>query len=368
MPSDLAHLRPWLVHDWLTGMRGGEKVLLRLVELMPQARIATLVHVPGTTHPEIDKRVAAVSFLNRLPGAATGYRNYLPLFPRVIRSLHLDADCDLVISVSHAVAKGVRVPPGKKQICYCCTPMRYIWGFEDHYLSRWSPKRAALALVKPMLRRFDRRNVGVSQFIAVSHNVAERIQRIYNRDSRVIFPAADVEYYQPNHKPPEDFYLAVSALVGYKRIDVAVDAFRQNGRKLVVIGGGPELGALKALAADAPNIHFLGRQPDDVLRDHYQRCRAFVFPGEEDFGITPVEAQACGRPVIAYGRGGALETVVQPTTGVLFDAQTPAALTAALERFEQLPFDANTIRNNALRFTWAQFDSQFAQAVHQLLT
>ncbi len=225
MSSAASQIRVWFVHDWLTGLRGGEKVLLELVRLFPNSRIATLLHVPGSTHPEIDARVARTSFLQNLPGISANYRNYLPLFPRAVRSLNLDGDCDLVMSVSHAVAKGVTIPGGKPHLCYCNTPMRYIWGMEDQYLARWSPKRLALAAVIPSLRKFDKQNDHVTQFIANSHTVAERIGRIYHREAVVIHPGIDENLYTLSGKPREDFYLIVSALVPYKRIDLAVKAF-----------------------------------------------------------------------------------------------------------------------------------------------
>ncbi len=367
-------LRVWFVHDWLTGFRGGEKVLLELVRLFPNSRIATLVHVPGTTDPELDARVARTSFLQRIPNIATGYRNYLPLFPRAVGSLKLDGDCDFVFSVSHAVAKGVGVPAGKRHVCYCNTPMRYIWGMEDQYLSRWSPKRLALAAVIPSLRRFDKRNEQVTEFIANSHTVAERIRRIYQRDAEVVHPGVDEAYFVPSGRERGDFYLVVSALVPYKRVDLAVRAFvEMPSRQLIVIGGGPEEGRLRGLAKGAANIQFLGRQPDGVVLEHYQRAKGFLFPGEEDFGLTPVEAQACGTPVIAYRAGGATETVVATDervrgTGVFFGEQTTGALAAAILQLEALPaFDAETLRRNALRFTWGGFRVGIERCVARML-
>ncbi|MGN6366973.1 MAG: glycosyltransferase [Phycisphaerae bacterium] len=354
--SDFSSLRVWFVHDWLTGLRGGEKVLLELVRLFPNSRIATLVHVPGSTDSEIDRRVARTSFLQKMPNIGATYRNYLPFFPRAVRGLELDGECDLVFSVSHAVAKGVAVPAAKPHICFCNTPMRYIWGMEDQYLPKWSPKRLALAAVIPALRAFDRRNEGVATFIANSRTVAERIQRIYHRDAAVVHPGIDEAYFTLATQPREDFYLIVSALVPYKRIDLAVRAFAGTSRKLVIIGGGPDEAKLQRMAQGASNIRLLGRQPDDIVRGHYQRCRAFLFPGEEDFGLTPLEAQACGSPVIAYNAGGATETVIAERTGIFFDQQTVPSLQRALERFEKsaiLPPDQ--IRAHALRFTWSHF-------------
>jgi len=354
---DLSQLRVWFVHDWLTGLRGGEKVLLELVRMFPNSRIATLLHIPGSTHPDIDTRVVKTSFLQKLPGAAKHYRNYLPLFPRAIQSLALDDDCDLVISVSHAVAKGIRVPGGggrKPHVCFCNTPMRYIWGMEDHYLSKRSPKRLALKAATPSLRRFDLKNDGVTQFVANSKNVAERIRRFYNRDAIVVYTGIDETYFTPGPAPRQEYYFALSALVPYKRIDLAVEAFLQMpSRRLVVAGSGPEEARL--------------RQPDDVVRTHYQRCCGFLFPGEEDFGLTPVEAQACGAPVIAYRAGGATETVVEGTTGVFFDEQAPAAMIRAIETRESRNFDPAALRANALKFTMTEFRARMARVVESLL-
>jgi glycosyltransferase involved in cell wall biosynthesis len=369
MPA-LSDLKIWFIHDWLTGLRGGEKVLLELVRMFPYSRIATLLHLPGTTHPALDARVARTSFLQKLPAAATHYRNYLPLFPRAVRSLKLDADCDLVISVSHAVAKGVTVPAGKPHVCYCNTPMRYIWGMEDHYLSRRSPRRLALKAATPALRRFDLQNEGITQFVANSRTVAQRIRRFYDRDAIVVYPGIDEGYFTlpPGSPPRDDYYFTLSALVPYKRIDLAVQAFLQTPhRRLVVAGSGPEAVKLRTLAAGASNITFLGRAPDDVVRTHYQRCRAFLFPGEEDFGLTPVEAQACGAPVIAYRAGGATETVLDNQTGIFFDTQTPAALRAAIERLEGAAFTPAALRANALRFTMTAFRQGIKQVVEDTL-
>ena len=368
-PLTPSNLRVWFVHDWLTGLRGGEKVLLELVRLFPNSRIATLLHVPGSTDPEIDRRVAHTSFLQKLPNIAATYRNYLPLFPRAIRSLQLDTDCDLVFSVSHAVAKGISIPKGKPHICFCNTPMRYIWGMEDHYLPKWSPKRVALAAATPTLRSFDRQNDSVTTFIANSKTVAERIHRIYHRDAAVVHPGIDETYFTLSEQPRENFYLIVSALVPYKRIDLAIRTFAATpNRKLIIIGTGPDEPKLKKLAEDAPNITFLGRQPDEILRLHYQAARAFLFPGEEDFGLTPLEAQACGTPVLAYNAGGATETVIDNQTGLFFDQQTPAVLAALLQQFENSASTApKTIRQNALRFTWSHFRTGITEIVQNTL-
>jgi glycosyltransferase involved in cell wall biosynthesis len=373
-PVEISQLKVWFVHDWLTGWRGGEKVLFELVRIFPNSRVATLVHVPGTTRPELDQRVEHVSFLQKLPGIQKAWRNYLPLFPRAVRSLQLDDQCDLIISSSHAVAKGIRVPrrPNGSQIphvCYCHTPMRYIWGLEDQYVSRWNWKAWALAMVKPHLRRFDKRNAEVTAFVANSNTVAERIRRIYNRDATTVHPGADDTFYTLRNPPGrEDFYLVISALVPYKRIDLAVELFKQTPEKrLVVIGKGPELDRLKSIAANSKNIQFLGWQSDEVARDHYQRCRAFLFPGLEDFGITPVEAQLCGAPVVAYRAGGATETVVEKKSGIFFNEQTFPSLRTAIDQLESTQFNDQQIRTLALRFTWQNFRQGIAKVVTEVL-
>jgi glycosyltransferase involved in cell wall biosynthesis len=377
MPSPL---RVQFIHDWLTGLRGGEKVLLELVRLFPNSTIATLLHVPGSTHPDLDSRVSSTSFLQKLPSAAKAYRNYLPLFPRAARSLQLDPTADLLFSVSHAVAKGVTLPAHHKPIphlCYCNTPMRYIWGMEDHYLPKLSPKRLALAAVKPYLRRFDKKNAGVTHFIANSHTVAARISRIYHRPSTVIHPGIDEAFYTPPPQPPprNTNYLVVSALVPYKRVDLAIAALLPTPhRQLTIIGAGPEEPKLRALAKNAPHIHFLGRAPDETVLHHYQHSAAFLFPGEEDFGLTPLEAQACGTPIIAYHAGGATETVLDPSTsdhptGLFFPTQTPDALRTALDTFEKSrdQFSPAAARQNALRFTWSHFDQKIQTLVEETL-
>jgi glycosyltransferase involved in cell wall biosynthesis len=374
LPAEISQLKVWFVHDWLTGWRGGEKVLFELVRMFPNSRIATLVHVPGTTQPELDQRVQQVSFLQKLPGIQKNWRNYLPLFPRAIRSLHLDNQCDLVISSSHAVAKGIHIPrrPDGSQIphlCYCHTPMRYIWGLEDQYVSRWNWKAFALAAVKPRLRRFDKKNTEVTAFVANSNTVAERIRRIYHRDAVTVHPGADDAFYTlPNPPKREDFYLVVSALVPYKRVDLAVELFKQTPEKrLIVIGKGPEFDRLQSIAKNANNIQLLGWQPDEVARDHYQRCRAFLFPGLEDFGITPVEAQLAGAPVLAYRAGGATETVVENQSGIFFNQQTPQSLHQGIQQLEATPFNDEQIRHLALRFTWQHFREGIAKVVTSVL-
>ncbi len=330
----LAGARVALVHDWLTGMRGGEKCLEVLCELFPDATIHTLIHQPGSVSPAIESHPIRTSPLQRIPGVHRHYRKLLPAMPAASRSWKV-GDVDLVISLSHCVAKMVRVPTGVPHVCYCFTPMRYAWDGRDAYLASWTKRpvlRAVAGVLLDHLRGVDRRSSRrVDHFVAISETVRERIERCYGRASRVIQPPVDADFYTPLPVPRDDYYLCVSALVPYKRVDQAVEACRISGRRLVVIGAGPERAALEAIAG--PNTQFLGWQPDAVIRDHYRRCRALLFPGEEDFGIVPIEALACQAPVIALGRGGAAETI-DDQVGRTYPDPTTASLLQAIETWE----------------------------------
>ncbi len=365
-----------LVHDWLTGLRGGERVLDEHARLFPDADLYTLVHVPGSTTPRIEALRIHASPLSRLPGVDRHYRLLLPLFPWAAARLHVKPGTDLVLSSSHAVAKAVRPPPGAVHLCYCFTPMRYVWDQADAYLGR-GLRRALAAPLAAALRRWDRRTSGperVHRFVAISRTVAERIRRHYGRRAQVIHPPVDVERIRPSGAAPEDFYLLVGGFVPYKREDLVLDAFRRLDRPLLVAGDGPRRAALEAAAP--PNARFLGRVSDPELADLYARCRALVYPQEEDFGIVPVEAQAAGRPVIAYGAGGATETVVplgaeegRAPTGLFFHPQEPEALVAALQRFEASAdaFVPEAIRAHAEGFSAARFRAQMRAAVDAAL-
>ena len=297
-------MRVALVHDWLTGLRGGEKCLLAFIKLYPQADIFTLLHVPGSTHPEIDKRVKGVSFLGKLPGARKYYRFLLPLFPAAIRKFNLTG-YDLIISLSHAAAKNIVVPNDAMHVCYCFTPMRYIWDQARNYFGR------ATNLVWPLiakLRRWDREGAErVDYFIAISRFVASRIRCFYKKKADVIFPPIEPFWFDQPASRGEGAFLCAGALVPYKSIDLAIEAFNQLGVELIVVGSGPEEGRLRSMARD--NIKFLGYVPDSELAMYYSGCRALVFPGTEDFGMVPVECMAAGRPVIALYDGALRETV-----------------------------------------------------------
>jgi glycosyltransferase involved in cell wall biosynthesis len=350
-------MRVALVHDWLTGMRGGERVLEALVALYPTATIHTLVHVPGSVSPVIEARPIRTSFIQRLPEAPRRFRQYLPLFPLAVARLDLSG-CDLVLATSHCVALGARPPAGACHVAYCFTPMRYAWTFRDEYLGR-VPRagRWAGRLVLAALRRWDRaagRRAG--HFACISQHVAARVRHAYGREARVIYPPVRTGFFRPAEVPEGEAFLCVSALTPYKRLDVAVDAFTRLGWPLVVIGTGSEAARLRRRAG--PTVRFLGWQDDDALRDAYTRCRAFVFPGEEEFGIAPLEAMATGRPVIAYARGALIETGVDGVTGVFFHEQTPGSLIDALRRFELLSWSPEKIRAHALRFGEAAFRAE----------
>ncbi len=336
IPPALAGLRIALVHDWLLGMRGGEKCLEVLCRSFPHATLYTLIHRRGSLSDAIESMTIQTSPLQKIPNVDRHYRQLLPIMPLAARSWR-PKHVDLVVSLSHCVAKAVVPPAGVPHVCYCFTPMRYAWQGRDAYLESWSdrPIRRALAqIMLARLKRWDRATAGrVTHFVAISETVRERIARCYGRDSTVIQPPANVAFYTPESPPRarDDFYLVVSALVPYKRIDQAVSACTRLKRRLVIIGEGPERPRLEAMAGET--VRFLGWQPDQVIRDHYRRCRALLFPGEEDFGIVPIEALACGTPVVALGRGGVAETV-DAAVGETYETPTADGLRTALESWE----------------------------------
>ena len=342
-------LRVALVHDWLTGMRGGEKCLEILCQAFPDATVHTLIHRRGALSPAIEAMHVRPSPLQRVPGVFRHYRKLLPAMPLAARSWQV-GDVDLVVSLSHCVAKAVRVPAGVPHVCYCFTPMRYAWQGRDAYLGSWTgrPVRRLLACVLlDQLRAWDRATAArVSHFVAISETVRARIEECYGRESRVIQPPVDTDFYTPGNGLRTGPYLCVSALVPYKRIDQAIAACARSGRELIVIGEGPDRARLQQGAG--PTVRFLGWQSDEVIRDHYRTCRALLFPGEEDFGIVPIEALACGMPVLALGRGGAAETV-DDAVGRIYNDPSPEALRAAIEAWERdgQPHDPALARRRA---------------------
>jgi len=348
-----------LVHDWLTGMRGGEKCLEILCELFPDATLHTLLHKQGSVSDTISRMKIETSFVQNLPFVAGHYRKYLPLFPTAIEQFDLTG-YDLVISSSHCVAKGVITSPETCHICYCHTPMRYAWEMYYTYFSKNSLNplvRWSVPFFMNYLRTWDEKSSDrVDHFVANSQNVRRRIRKHYRRDAEVIYPPADTGYFGLG-RDQGDYFLVVSALVPYKRIDLAVMAFNQLGLPLIIVGEGAERKKLMKMAK--ANIKFIDWQSGPELIGYYQRCRALIFPGEEDFGIVPAEAQACGRPVIAFGKGGATESVkgafpdqdiTSSHTGAFFRPQTARALIQAVGRFESARFDPERIREHALRF------------------
>ena len=350
-PPSWKTLRVVLCHDWITGMRGGERVLEILCEGFPEAPIYTLIHNPGPITDTINRHAIHTSWLQAIPSIEKRYRYFLPFFPSAIEQFKVPP-ADLIISTSHCVAKGLR--SDTPHLCYCFTPMRYAWLFHDEYLKGNPLKRLLARPLLAWLRRWDRLTARrVTRFAGISHYIAGRINRFYGREADVLYPPVDLDRWTPDYQPAGDFDLIASALVPYKKIDLAVTAYNRTGRKLKIVGTGTEFESLKAMAG--PNIELLGRQTDEALLELYRRCRMFIFPGEEDFGIAPLEAQACGRPVVAFGRGGALETVKAEVSGLFFDQQTPDALIATIEDCSRHTWDPRLIRAHAETFSIQAF-------------
>jgi glycosyltransferase involved in cell wall biosynthesis len=356
-----------LVHDWLTGMRGGEKALEVLCERYPDAELFTLVHVRGSVSPAIERLRPHTSFVQRLPLVKRLYRHYLPVFPTAIEQFSFDR-FDLVVSLSHCCAKSIVHPGRVPHLCYCLTPMRYAWDQFDAYFGPERVGRLGSAAMRPVmarLARWDRETADrVDRYVAISHYVAGRIRRYYNREASVVYPPVDTEFFHPDAAPPDRFALVVSALVPYKRIEVAIAACRLAGVPLKIAGDGPDRAALeREAAAGGADVQFLGRVSDTDIRDLYRRCAVALLPGEEDFGIAPLEAQACGRPVVALGRGGARETVVPGVTGLLVDDMTAEPFAAAVAQAIDRRFDAAAIRRHAEQFSRARFGDQMAALI-----
>jgi glycosyltransferase involved in cell wall biosynthesis len=345
-----------LLHHWLVSMRGGEKVLEQFSKMLPTAVIHTLVATEENISKELQQHSITTTRLGKLPGLKCYYNSLLPLYPMVIRNHRVESD--FILSSDASLIKGMDQSDDVPHVCYCHSPPRYLWDMQEEYLQRMNPFSARiLKSLTPYLRKFDLEGAAkVDHFLANSSFVQQRIKRIYNRESTVIHPPVDLSAFS-HGQSSEDFYLMVSALVPYKRVDLAVKAFNELKKPLVIIGSGSQKERLEKIAGE--NIRFLGNQPFEVLKEHYEHCRAFIFPGVEDFGITPLEAQASGKPVIAYKEGGALETVRANETGLFFEEQTPEALVDAVKRFEDIEkqFEPELCRQNANRFSPEQFRS-----------
>ena len=355
-----------LVHDWLTGTRGGEKVLRELSLLFPDATLFTLFHFPGTVPAEIERLEIRTTFLQRLVSPARDYRKLLPLFFPAAESWDL-AGHDLVISSSHCVAKNAKKEPGAVHVCYCHTPVRYLHDqFEDYFRARPAWVRALGRAARLPLARWDERTARrVDAFLANSGNVQGRIRRIYRRDAAVVFPPADTGFYAPGPPATRRGFLVVSALAPYKRLEDAIEAANRNRWALTVAGFGPEEARLRRLAGET--VRFVRTPRDEELRDLYRTAEAVLMPGEEDFGIVPVEAQACGTPVVALGRGGATETVADGRTGILYAEPGADSLAAGIARLRDLRLDPSDAVRNAARFSRERFREEFSRALETAL-
>jgi glycosyltransferase involved in cell wall biosynthesis len=369
-----------LIHDWLTGMRGGERALLAFCEMFPDADLYTLVQVPGATDPIIEKRRVRTSPIQYLPFPGRLYRHYLPLFPIAIEQFDLDG-YDLVLSTSHCVAKSVVVPGRARHVCYCLTPMRYAWDQFDAYFGQERVGRLRSRVMRPIMAamaRWDRATEGrVHRYLAISQYVARRIGLYYNRQSTIVFPPVDTAFYTPDpaaapgpglglsERPRVEGFVVVSALVPYKRVELAIAAARRARVPLTIVGDGPERARLEALADH--HITFLGWRTNEEIRALYRSAIATILPGEEDFGIVPVESQACGRPVVALGRGGVLDTVIDGETGVLFREDNEASLTDALRRAAAHSWDAAGIRRHAERFSGDRFAREIMTIIDEVM-
>lgn len=356
-----------IVHDWLTVYAGAEKVLEQLLKLYPQADIFTMIDfLPAKDRSFLKGHKITSSFIQKFPFIQTKYRSYLPLMPFAVEQFDL-SKYDLIISDSHAVAKGVITGPSQKHICYIHSPMRYAWDLQHQYLKESGLDKGIKGLFAKYflhkMRIWDSRTAnGVDFFIANSNYIATRVWKAYRRESTVIYPPVDVDSFEI-HTQKEDFYLTASRMVPYKKIDLIVEAFSlMPDKKLIVIGDGPDMAKIKAKAG--ANVVLMGYQPSQILKEYMQKAKAFIFAAEEDFGIIPVEAQACGTPVIAFGRGGALETVIDGKTGLFFYEQTIDELICTINKFETLQFDHYFIHKHAQSFSAERFLIEIKNSIY----
>ncbi len=361
-----------IVHDWLVTYGGAERALQQLILLFPDADLFSIVDfIPEGERSFLLNKKSTTSFIQSLPFAREKYRSYLPLMPFAVEQFDLSG-YDLVISSSHAVAKGVLTHVSQQHICYCYTPMRYAWDLHYQYLNETGLNRGLKGsfarLILHYIRLWDSASAcRVDHYIAISNFIAQRIKKLYNRDASVIYPPVDVDFFIPGTRK-DDFYLTVSRLVPYKKVSLLVDAFScLPDRKLIVIGDGPELQKIKSKSGK--NIELLGCQPPAVVRDYMREAKAFVFAAEEDFGIVTVEAQACGTPVIAFAKGGSLETIANGETGMFFAEQSVEGIIAAVKAFEKTEdaYQTSRLRKNAEQFSIERFKREWQSFLDQAL-
>ncbi len=362
LPDKLSGLKVAIVHDWLTNYGGAERVVEEFCRIFPEAPIFTSVYNEKNMGAIFPKEKVITSFMQKIPGIMKLYTKLLHLMPRAFESFDLSG-FDIVLSSSSSCAKGVITTADTLHFSYVHTPMRYAWDLYHEYMeSSGFFTKLAMKRLLPGIRQWDAlTGLRVDYFLANSTITGKRINKIYRRDAKVVFPPVNTDYFTPGQKNSGDFYLVLSRFVPYKRIDLAIKACNQLKRKLVIIGDGSQRKELKALAGET--IEFTGRLNDEETRQYYRKCKAFLFPGYEDFGITPVEAMACGRPVIAYGKGGALDTVIPGITGLIFPEQTVKSLMNAIEEFERIPFSRDKIREHAEKFSAERFRQEITETI-----
>ncbi len=355
-----------IVHDWLVSQRGGENVLDAICELFPSADLYTLLYVPGQVSGNITRLKRHVSILQKVPFIEKRYRYFLPVMPWVIERFDM-SQYDLIISSSHCVAKGIRKKQGAHHISYIHAPMRYMWDRFDEYFSKNRAgliTRLAANIFRPYLQNWDKKSArNVDGFIANSHFIASKVEEYYGKKAPVVYPFCETDFFSVQCKPG-NYYLMVTALVPYKRVDLAIEAFNQMGKPLFIIGDGPDRERLQKKAH--PNIDFLGVLKKSSLADLYAKSKALIFPGVEDFGIVPLEAMSCGVPVIAFGKGGVLETITKET-GIFFYEPTAEALIQAVEKFESKTFSVEACKAQATIFTREKFQKEFLETLKTFL-